>query len=73
LFGGPRTETKFVKWSASQKRLRTAGLDNITKDFKAQAKAKEINNMLPLTPEMVSILNELPEKSAKALTSFEDQ
>src|SRR6218665_1549755 len=24
--GGPRTETKFVKWSASQKRLRTAGL-----------------------------------------------
>src|SRR6218665_2993633 len=26
LFGGPRTETKFVKWSASRKRLRTAGL-----------------------------------------------
>jgi len=24
LFGGPRTETKFVKWSASRKRLRTA-------------------------------------------------
>jgi len=27
LFGGPRTETKFVKWSASRKRLRTTGLE----------------------------------------------
>jgi len=27
IFGGPRTETKFVKWSASWKRLRTAALD----------------------------------------------
>jgi len=26
FFGGPRTETQFVKWSASRKRLRTAGL-----------------------------------------------
>src|SRR6218665_3680471 len=26
IFGGPRTETKFVKWSATRKRLRTAGL-----------------------------------------------
>ena len=26
--GGPRTETKFTKWSASLKRLRTAGLTN---------------------------------------------
>src|SRR6218665_4218287 len=25
-FGGPRTESKFVKWSASRKRLRTAAL-----------------------------------------------
>src|SRR6218665_3406276 len=25
--GGPRTATKFQKWSASLKRLRTAGLD----------------------------------------------
>ena len=28
-FGGPRTETKFVKWSASRKRLRTAGLASL--------------------------------------------
>ena len=28
IFGGPRTETKFVKWSASRKRLRTAGLNH---------------------------------------------
>src|SRR6218665_795375 len=27
IFGGPRTETKFVKWSATRKRLRTAALD----------------------------------------------
>src|SRR6218665_330693 len=27
--GGPRTETEFVKWSASRKRLRTAGLDHV--------------------------------------------
>src|SRR6218665_7779 len=26
IFGGPRTETKFVKWSATRKRLRTAAL-----------------------------------------------
>src|SRR6218665_3343183 len=26
IFGGPRTETKFVKWSATRKRLRTAVL-----------------------------------------------
>ena len=26
IFGGPRTETKFVKWFASRKRLRTAGI-----------------------------------------------
>src|SRR6218665_2626908 len=26
FLGGPRIETKFVKWSASRKRLRTAGL-----------------------------------------------
>src|SRR6218665_2734489 len=26
LFGGPPTETKFVKWSASRKRLRTADI-----------------------------------------------
>jgi|SRR6218665_1512092 len=26
--GGPRTEKKFVKWSASRKRLRTAGLED---------------------------------------------
>jgi len=29
-FGGPRTKTKFVKWSASRKRLRTAGLGGWT-------------------------------------------
>src|SRR6218665_139328 len=28
FFGGPRTETKFVKWSASRKRLRTAELES---------------------------------------------
>ena len=28
LFDGPPTETKFVKWSASRKRLRTAELDD---------------------------------------------
>src|SRR6218665_1862770 len=28
IFGGPRTETKFVKWSATRKRLRTAVIDN---------------------------------------------
>src|SRR6218665_360440 len=27
FFGGPRTEKKFVKWSASRKRLRTAVLE----------------------------------------------
>src|SRR6218665_352169 len=27
IFGGPRTETKFVKWSATRKRLRTAALE----------------------------------------------
>src|SRR6218665_1818813 len=26
IFGGPRTETKFVKWSATRKRLRTAAI-----------------------------------------------
>src|SRR6218665_1938951 len=26
IFGGPRTETKFVKWSATRKRLRTADI-----------------------------------------------
>jgi len=31
-FDGPRTETKFVKWSASRKRLRTAGLLSSSKD-----------------------------------------
>src|SRR6218665_1641551 len=30
LFGGPRTETKFVKWSASRKRLRTAAQKYVT-------------------------------------------
>src|SRR6218665_711936 len=29
IFGGPRTETKFVKWSATRKRLRTAVLISI--------------------------------------------
>src|SRR6218665_3356485 len=29
IFGGPRTETKFVKWSATRKRLRTAGLKSL--------------------------------------------
>src|SRR6218665_612485 len=28
--GGPRSETKFVKWSASRKRLRTAAIDGIS-------------------------------------------
>src|SRR6218665_724730 len=27
FLGGPRTETKFVKWSASRKRLRTADIE----------------------------------------------
>src|SRR6218665_494412 len=27
IFGGPRTETKFVKWYATRKRLRTAEID----------------------------------------------
>src|SRR6218665_3012893 len=29
IFGGPRTETKFVKWSATRKRLRTAALQYV--------------------------------------------
>src|SRR6218665_2647366 len=29
FLGGPRTEKKFVKWSASRKRLRTAGLNDL--------------------------------------------
>src|SRR6218665_1228403 len=29
IFDGPRTETKFVKWSATRKRLRTAVLDTV--------------------------------------------
>jgi len=29
VFGGPRAETAFVKWSASRKTLRTAGLKTI--------------------------------------------
>ena len=32
IFCGPRTETKFVKWSASRKRLRTADLMSIPTD-----------------------------------------
>src|SRR6218665_3316461 len=28
IFGGPRTETKLVKWSASRKRLRTAVIED---------------------------------------------
>src|SRR6218665_125998 len=32
FLGGPRTETKFVKWSASRKRLRTADIEFIWKD-----------------------------------------
>src|SRR6218665_1542069 len=30
IFGGPRTDTKFVKWSATRKRLRTADLYDLS-------------------------------------------
>src|SRR6218665_1088010 len=36
IFGGPRTETKFVKWSATRKRLRTAGLGDHQAASKSQ-------------------------------------
>src|SRR6218665_210227 len=37
FFGGPRTETKFVKWSTPRKRLRTAAL-NVPVSQKATTK-----------------------------------
>ena|SRR6218665_1067382 len=35
IFGGPRTETKFVKWSASRKRLRTAAQGERANNYEA--------------------------------------
>jgi len=39
--GGPRTETKFTKWSVSLKRLRTAGIEcAVSKDYTATEQTK---------------------------------
>src|SRR6218665_2688304 len=60
--GGPRTETKFVEWSASRKRLRTAALETLFDIMNTELKTNYIlfRSPRPKINDINLYLNKIP-------------